>query len=107
MPAAHGELLKFNKHNYPGVDSIILVCNPYVGDVSNTANVQLYNLTDNVPIAGSSLTANNLYSAKFIQTANLYNNLPDYDITLGVSLFSSIEGKFAATGTCYLFLFRK
>jgi hypothetical protein len=107
-PTIAGGLIKFNKKNYPNVDSIILVSNPYVGDATNTSNIELYNMTDNVAINKSKLTTNSLYeTSSFIQTGNLYDQLPDYDITIGMSLKSGSEGKFAATGTPYLFLFRK
>jgi hypothetical protein len=107
-PVIGGQLLKFSKLNYPGVDSIILVTNAYVGDASNTSIVELYNITDNVPITNSTITTNNLYSATgFLQTGNLYGALPDKEITVGISLRSGTAGKFAATGDPYLILYRR
>ncbi|MDH7464508.1 hypothetical protein QEG73_24640 [Chitinophagaceae bacterium 26-R-25] len=111
-PQQFGALLKFNKHNYPGVDSIIFVCTPWVGDASYTANLQLYNLTDNLPIANTSIVTNNLFNnsnpvGTILQTKNLYDYLPDYDVTLTVSLFSGAANRLVSAGYCYLYLFRK
>jgi hypothetical protein len=108
QPAIGGELIKFNKLYYPGVDSIILIGNPYVGRSVNTAKVELYNLTDGAVIANSLLSTNNLYTERnFIETANLFNQLPDKEINLGIRLQTSINGEFAASGNCYLVLYRK
>ena len=106
-----GELIKFSKRNYPNVDSIILVANPYVADATNTAIMELFNITDKIAISNSTITTN--YAAPstsfgpFVQTGNLYNSLPDKEISLGISLKSGTAGKFAATGHCFLILYRK
>ncbi|KYP16262.1 hypothetical protein [Flavihumibacter sp. CACIAM 22H1] len=56
---------------YPGIDSIILVGNPYAGQSTNTASVDLYNLTDSTSITNSLLEANQLYGERiFLQTGN-------------------------------------
>ena len=107
QPAIGGELIKFNKLYYPGVDSIILIGNPYVGRSVNTAKVELYNLTDGAVITNSLLSTNNLYADRnFIETENLFNHLPDKEINLGIRLQTSINGEFAASGSCYLVLYR-
>ena len=88
-PIIGGELLKFSKKNYVGVDSIILVANPYVADQTNTAEIEVYNMTDNVPIANSKIVTNNLFSSTgFLQTGNLYSAFPDKEIRVGISLKS-------------------
>ena len=111
IPVIGGELVKFSKKNYPNVDSIILVANPYIGDATNTAIVELYNITDNVPITNSIIISSNLPGnttiRPFLLSSNVYNSLPDKEITLGISLKSGSQGKFAASGTCYLILYRK
>jgi len=107
-PVIGGELIKFSKNNYPGVDSIIFVANPYVSDVANTSNVELYNLTDNVPINNSKITTGNLYGYRsFLQTQNVFNQLPDKEITLGIRFSSGNAGMFAAVGSAYLILYRR
>lgn len=108
VPIIGGQLLKFSKKNYPGVDSIILVANPYVDDVTNTSNVELYNITDNLPINNSKITTSNLFSATtFLQTGNVFGQLPDKEITLGIRFSSGTDGKFASSGSSFLILYRK
>ena len=111
QPVIGGELLKFKKSDYPGVDSIIFVSSPYVADTSNYSVVQLYDITDQQPIAGSSLSSNKIafttsgLYGNYVQSGNLYNNLPDKEITLGVSVYSR-SNAFAGVAYSYLFLFR-
>lgn len=105
-PLIGGELAKFNKNNYPQVDSIILVANPYVGDAGNTVTLDLYNITDNTLINNSSITTNNLYGTGYLSSNNVYNMLPTHDITLGCSIKSGNSGMFAGSGYCYLYLYR-
>ena|GEM_PF-2140773 len=110
IPQSFGALLKFNKHNYPGVDSIIFVCTPYVDDVSYASYIQLYNLTDKLPIANSTIVTNNSFGnpvSSTLQTKNLYDYLPDHDVTLSVSLFTGTPGHSISSGYCFLYLFRK
>lgn len=102
-------IIKFNKNNYPGVDSIILVCKPYVGNSSNTAIVKLYNFTDNTTVNNGTISTNNLFSTSaqaYLVSGNVFSSLPNYEIALGVSLQSSNEGIMAATGSCFLYLYR-
>jgi hypothetical protein len=109
-PVIGGELIKFSKKNYPNVDSIVLVANPYVDDIANTAIVELYNITDNVAVRNGMITTNRLWAGftmPFLQSGNVYSSLPDKEITLGISFRSGTQGKFAAAGSCYLLLFRK
>lgn len=105
-PVITGSLLKFSKTNFVGVDSIIFVAGPYVSDPSNSSIVNLYNITDGQVISGSTLSSNSTAINTFIQTGNLYNNLPDKEITLGISQSSLNDGFFAGSGSCYLFLYR-
>jgi hypothetical protein len=103
-------VVKFNKANYPGVDSIILVCNPYVGNSNNTAVVQLLNFTDNAVVNNSTISTSNLFSTSaqaYLSSGNVFSSLPNYEVALGVSLKSGSEGIFAATGSCYLYLYRR
>jgi len=106
-PIITGTLIKFNKTYYSGVDSIIFVASPYVYGGANTSVVELYNITDATPVTGGSLSSD--YSGAnppFIQTGNIYNNLPDKEIAIGVRSYSANEGVYAGTGFCYLFLYR-
>lgn len=107
-PVAGAGLIKFSKRNYVGVDSIILASNSYVADAANTAIVELYDVTDKAIVMNGMIRSNNLYSPDvYLQTGNVYNYLPDKEITLGISLKSEKQGMFAASGSCYLILYRK
>lgn len=107
-----GRTYKFNKHNYVGVDSIVFMTNPNTaGDTSNYSIVSLYDITDSVPIAGSTLS-NNVHNPNiFVQTGNIYKSLPDKEITLGVTIRSKNDvtgsNQVAQVSDAYLFLFRK
>jgi len=116
---AWDKIYKFNKHNYAGVDSIVFMADPYVANVNpsfdptDSCVISLYNVTDGVPIAGGQFRTRNADPNVFVQTGNLYNALPDKEITLGVTVLSTKDesntggGTAAAVTKGYLFLFRK
>jgi hypothetical protein len=106
-PKLGGDLIKFNKNNYPGVDSITFVCNSYVTSSGTTATIQLYNLTDNLPINNSTITTGQLYPPSFLETGNLYNSLPNSTVRIGISLKSSKSGVDVESYLCFLYLYRK
>jgi hypothetical protein len=105
----NGEIIKFRKTDFIGVDSIIFVANPYTGGAGNYAEVELYNITDNVVVANSLLNQNTTSAnALLLQTGNLFNSLPDKEIRLGLRYRSTVNGQFAGTGTLnWLFLYRR
>jgi hypothetical protein len=97
-------IAKFNKQNYPGVDSITLVGNPS-GSSNSTIRVQLYNETDNMAISNSSISTNagaGLGREPFLESANVFNSLPDHPIRLTIQLQGG-----GSSGECYLYLYRK
>ena len=100
---------KFNKNNYPGVDSIVLVCHPFISNSSGTGTFQLYNMTDNVPIGNSSITSNNTTQnmAPAQESNNAYSSLPNHTISLGISITSSKSGVVCYPGYSYLYLYRR
>ena len=113
-------LFKFNKNDYLGVDSIVFSANPSVEDTTNYSIVSLYDLTDNVVIAGSTLSSNQYIfqnsaaspAAQFLQTGNLYNALPSKEILLGASIKGTriatpSAGYLAFASFAYLYLYRK
>lgn len=103
-----GEFVNFNKNNYPGVDSILLVCEPYVfqGGLGNTATIDLYDITSNSPIPNSSVVTSRTYTTGFLNSQNVYNFLPNQNIWLGIRIRSGINGQTAASGKCYLYMYR-
>jgi hypothetical protein len=107
-PVIGGDLVKFSKSNYPGVDSIILIGNRYVDNTSNTSIAELYVMTHSITIGNSAITTNSLFDNRvFLQSSNLYSTLPDKEVRLGISFRSANDGLFAASGDCYLILYRK
>lgn len=112
-------LYKFNKNNYKGVDSIVLMANPYMfvsdpyGDHTDSCVVALYDVTDSVEIAGSTLISNyESYISPFILTGNIYKALPSKEITLALTLKSTKDETnniytSAGVSEAFLFLFRK
>ncbi len=104
-----GDFINFNKDNYTGIDSVILICEPYVfqGGLGNTATVELYNLTSNTPIANSTIITGRTYTVGFLNSANVYNYLPAQDILLGVRIKSGINGQSVGSGKCYLYMYRR
>lgn len=103
VPGIHS----FDIRNYPNVDSVVFVTDPWVANKNNVAVVELYNITDNQPIGHSMLSTNNLHGEKRpLFSANIFNELPKRPITLGIRLNSKVNGQFSASGIPYLFLYR-
>lgn len=101
-------IIKFKKSNFTGVDSIVFIAVPYVSDPSFEAVVDLYNVTDEAGITGSEIISNQLLNVNgFLQTGNLYNQIPDKEITLVTRTRSTKEGAYAGCYYAYLVLYRK
>jgi hypothetical protein len=101
-------IIKFKKSNYGGVDSIVFIAVPYVSDPYFQAVVDLYNVTDDSVVAGSEIVSNQLLNVNgFVQTGNIYNQLPDKEITLVTRTRSTREGGYAGCYYAYLVLYRK
>lgn len=100
-------IIKFKKSNFVGIDSIVFVAVPYVSDPSFQSVVDLYNVTDTVSITGSEIVSNQTFNINgFIQTGNLYNEIPDKEITLVTRTRSTREGAYAGCYYAYLVLYR-
>jgi hypothetical protein len=102
-------LANFNKANYPGMDSIVVAARLYSASSNNNAIFNLVNLTDNSVINNSTLMSNKPFDQSAIQTSkNLYRDLPNKSINIGISLRSEIQGSFSAVySTSYLILYKK
>ena len=97
----------FDIRNFVNADSVVFVADPYVSNATNFALVELYNVTDGQVIANSLLRTNNLSEERIqLKTNNLYNELPQKQINLGIRLSSETNGQFSASGVPYLFLYR-
>jgi hypothetical protein len=99
-------LIKFNKLNYSNIDSITFVPSMNTPIATNKVYVELYNWTDNVEITNSQLTSNTP-DWIFKESKNLYNQLPDKEIILGIRLKSEASSYFVSTGIrSYLFIYK-
>lgn len=99
-------LIKFNKLNYINVDSITFVPSMYTADVTNKVFIQLYNWTDNIEIGNSQL-ASNTNDYIFKESRNLYDQLPNKEIILGIRLKSESSNYLVSTGIrSYLFIYK-
>ena len=106
-PIVVGSYPFFSKLNYPGVDSIVFVGQPYINpQETNSVIVELYDLTNNRPIANSAISSNQGLGG-FTVSKNIYSSLPDEEITLGISIRSEHEGMFAGIYTLYLYMYRR
>ena len=108
-PITVGKFPLFSKNNYPGYDSIVLVAWPYISEFeTNTATIDLYDLTNNAKIANSTLSSSkNWEQSGFVVSHNLYSSLPEEEISLGLQIKSANEGRFAGVYALYLYLYRK
>lgn len=99
-------LIKFNKLNYAHVDSITFVPSLFTPSVENQVYVQLYNWTDHVEISNSEISSNvNEYIFK--ESRNLYDQLPNKEITLGIRVRSQSPDYYVTTGIrSYLFIYK-
>jgi hypothetical protein len=98
----------FNKLDYTNVASILFVPSMYVteNDVNNFITVELFNITDNVPIPNTQITSyENAYIFKYSE--NIYDALPNYPITLAIKLKSNDTGSCVMLGyVSYLYILR-
>jgi len=93
------QLVKFNKHNYiyERVKSIIFSPSMHTSDPNVSCIVDLYNVTDSVPIAGSQIVSNDP-SWHFYESQDIKDALPDKEITLSIRVRSQRMGTFVSTG---------
>ncbi|MDX5346004.1 MAG: hypothetical protein LPJ89_09505 [Hymenobacteraceae bacterium] len=100
-------LLKFDKRNYPNISSIVFTGSLFTSNTKNKCMVELYNVTDSVAIANTTLESN-ANSYVFKETGNIYENLPDKEVTLAVRVKSERKDVFVSTGAKHiLFLNRE
>lgn len=90
QPSRDFYLIKFNKANYNNLKSIILYASFTIGQWSeDVVTLNLYNVTDNVPINNTTLEATiskGDLSYLLAETGNIINDLPDKEIDLAIRL---------------------
>lgn len=101
-------LSDFDKRDYQKVDSITFNVSLSTESLSDTVTVRLFNLTDGVEIANSSLTGSTTSSIvyKSLQTNNIFNSLPDKRITLAVQMKRTAGKSYVYLAAPYLKLRR-
>ena len=101
------QLHDFNKMDYQNVKSILFVPSIVCYDEGSSTTLELFNLTDNVPIANTELTHNST-NFVFHYSENIYDYLPDYPISLCIRVKNKTEDSCGGTGTfSYLYILRE
>ena len=82
-------LFSFNVANYVGVDSVIFSVVTAMNNGQDTCFVQLFNVTDNLPVQSSFMWSNN-YNSIRLMSGNIFNELPNKEIDLTILIRGSI-----------------
>lgn len=109
-------LVKFNKADYANVSGIKFGATLTAGidpmnvgiSTTNTASVELFNVTDNVAIANSELqvTANGATKTLFVESGDLSASLPAKEIQLLIRIKTSDANHSASVGSAYVFVYK-
>lgn len=94
-------LVKFNKLDYVGVDSII-----FIASLKGNTTAQLFNITDNHEIYNSVISSTSSDS-NWKETSNIIAGLPKYEITIGVQFRVTSGAGLAEINSPMLILYRK
>jgi len=96
----------FDKTDYSNVTSILFVPSMVSFQSSNTVTVELYNITDNIAISNSQINHDENYAFRYSE--NIFDQLPDYPITLGIRMINSQESGCGGLGVrSYLYILRE
>jgi hypothetical protein len=100
-------LIDFDIRFFPGVDSAVFASNLYCDSPSNTAFIELFNVTDNISIANSEVSTSQTFATRqYIRSTNIYSHLPEKKIEIGYRIRSGTAGSNISQGTPYLILYR-
>ena len=107
-------IINFKKEYFVGVDSIIFVVNMGSSNLNTNCVAELFNLTDSISIQRSTVLTNDTtkfpgfsIGGKWCYSANVYNNLPAEEITLGVRFKSDNYGNMVNINEGMLLLYRE
>jgi hypothetical protein len=107
---AYCYLTDFDKRDYPKVDSITFHATLSTLLLTDSVFVRLFNITDNVEIANSTLSAStNTWTGgpmAAVHTNNIYNAFPDKKITLAVQIKGKVGQNYVELDDPYLKLRR-
>lgn len=86
----YGSCLKnFNKTNYVDIETIVISVPMWSTSENIICYVDLFNLTDSIPIEDSQIESNSL-AVVYITSSNLLDKLPDKTIDLALRIKSSV-----------------
>jgi hypothetical protein len=101
-------ILRFNRDNYQGVDSIIFASKMWSRVANNKCYVELFNVTDNAPIAGTLLETSSTNDLdNYLFSMDVKSNFPSKEITLGLRIRSEKEGDMVSVFRANLFIYKK
>lgn len=106
-----GIVIKYDKRDYPGVNSIVFSPKVFNGNNANQTFIELYNVTDDIVITNSTLSpssnASSFENAEILESVNIIDDLPEKEITLSIRMRSSDIGtSIWLTGESYLIMER-
>jgi hypothetical protein len=88
-------LINFNKNDYADIDSIFFVVSSFKTisaltgiDVNKALSIELFDLTHNVAILGSSIVTDDINQAELKSSINIINALPTTPINLGIRIIN-------------------
>ncbi|GAO43843.1 hypothetical protein [Flavihumibacter petaseus] len=96
---------RFNIDYYSGVDSVAFSFSNILEPLPGAGTVELFNLTDNVPVEGSLINIPANSGPTYFQSANLVRSFPHKDISLGFRLRAAKDGELIqmADGVLYIY----
>jgi hypothetical protein len=99
------EVQRFNKLDYPNVESIIFTARIFMDYGTAKGYAELYNLTDNVAIAGSIVETSAL-EPTYVFSADIKDNLPAKEIKLGIRIKTANSGDYVNINQAQIFIYK-
>jgi hypothetical protein len=100
----------FDIREYLGVDSVVLICEPYILSGTGSIEARLYDFTDNKAIGGSLVSgatpANLSQNYPFVRSANFIDSIPRKPIDLGIEVNVTSLPTTGVIAESYLILYR-
>lgn len=98
-------LFNFKKSDFLGVDSITFAVVGRSLSPTTSFQAQLFDVTDNEFLPGSGVDSNST-SFALVQSGNIFDSLPDKQVTLAVAFRSNTNGVGVELEQAHLFLYR-
>lgn len=95
--------LDFDIRNYKNCNSVRFISNLERGDINSTAYIALFNITDSTAISNSALSTASA-DPVWLESENIYDELPRKPIDLAIRLRTEIGGGAAYCSSAYLYL---